>query len=108
MIEKINEATFISSIAKGYSLVVFSASWCPDCRHIEPMLDVLEGEFCDKVRFYKVSFDEEMGLKDMLHIRKIPTLIFYKDGTEQGERLIEPRNIEHIRAALKNLCLIES
>ncbi|WP_300971120.1 thioredoxin family protein [uncultured Helicobacter sp.] len=81
----------------------FSASWCPDCRFIDPMLETLDKELSEKVKFFKVSFDKETQLKDTLNIRKIPTLIFYKDGKEVGERLIEPRSIEAIRDAINTL-----
>ena len=67
------------------------------------MLETLDKELSEKVKFFKVSFDKETQLKDTLNIRKIPTLIFYKDGKEVGERLIEPRSIEAIRDAINTL-----
>lgn len=103
MIENIDKTRFDEVVKQGCVVVDFSASWCPDCRHIDPMLEVLEQEFAGKICFYKVSFDTELELKNTLNIRKIPTLIFYKDGKEVGERLIEPRSIEDIRNALNNL-----
>ncbi|TLD97260.1 thioredoxin [Helicobacter jaachi] len=103
MIENINSTRFYEVIKQGCCVVDFSASWCPDCRHIEPMLEILDKEFAGKVSIYKISFDTESTLKNELNIRKIPTLIFYKNAKEVGERLIEPRSIDSIRAAFNAL-----
>lgn len=100
MIESIDTAQFNEAIKQGCIVVDFTAPWCPDCRHIDPMLDILEKEFAGKVSFYKVSFDTQTDLKNTLNIRKIPTLIFYKNGEEVGERLIEPRSIDDIKNAI--------
>lgn len=101
MVENLSATDYMAKIAQGLVVVEFSASWCPDCRFIEPMIEVLQKEFADKVRFYKVSFDDELSLKDMLQIRRIPTLLFYKDGVEVGQRMVEPRSLEAIRTALQ-------
>lgn len=103
MIEQIEETQFNEKIAQGYVMIDFTASWCPDCRFIDPMLENLAGEFAGRVSFYKVSFDTATSLKDQLNIRKIPTLIFYKNGDEVGERLIEPRSLQSIKDALNAL-----
>ncbi len=100
MIESIDTTQFNEVIKQGCVVVDFTAPWCPDCRHIDPMLDILEKEFAGKVSFYKVSFDTQTDLKNTLNIRKIPTLIFYKNGEEVGERLIEPRSIDDIKNAI--------
>lgn len=103
MIETIDSTTYCEMINKNdFVMIDFSAPWCPDCRLIEPMLDILAQAF-PQVKFYKVSFDSESTLKDELNIRRIPTLICYKNGIEVGERLIEVRNIEHIKQALNAL-----
>ena len=100
--KNLESASFVTEIQNGYVMVDFSASWCPDCRFIEPMLEALDKEF-EQVRFYKVGFDTELSLKDRFNIRKIPTLMFFKNGEEVGERLIEPRSIESIRDMLNTL-----
>lgn len=102
MIENLNATNYMAQTAQSDCVVVFSASWCPDCRFIEPMIDALSTELAGKVRFYKVSFDTELDLKDMLQIRRIPTLLFYKGGVEVGERVIEPRSLEMIKGAIES------
>ena len=36
--------------------------------------------------------DENENLSDEYGIRRIPTLIFFKDGKEVGNRLVEPKS----------------
>ena len=88
--EYLNEQNYDAKIANGASFVAFGAPWCRDCAAAKPFVEKLAGEIGDKVNFYAVDFDKEEGLKDKLNIRRIPTIIFYKDGKEVGTRLVEP------------------
>lgn len=54
-------------------------------------------------RSFKVSFDTEDSLKEELNIRRIPTIIFYRDGVEVGERLIEPSSVNDFEKAIQNI-----
>lgn len=94
---------FYSTIQNGISVVNVGASWCRDCRFIEPIMQALENEYRDSVRFFKVSFDNETKLKDELKITRIPTLIFYKNAKEIGMRLIEPKSRMEIETILKQI-----
>lgn len=93
---------FKNAIRDGVVVVNVGASWCPDCRYIEPIMQALESEY-GEVRFLKVSFDSETKLKDELDIKRIPTLIFYKDSKECGVRLIEPKSKVEIETELKKV-----
>lgn len=96
---------FSSLIESGLCVVEMSAPWCQDCRKIEPIMQVLESKY-SQVRFISLDFDTNETLKDELAIRRIPTLIFYKDGQEVLERLIEADSmltIEQMIQALLNI-----
>lgn len=97
--EHLNAKNFDAKIASGASLVAFGAPWCKDCIVAKPLLERLAKEVGDKINFYAIDFDKEESLKDKLNIRRIPTIIFYKDGKEIGERLVEPNNFETIKTA---------
>lgn len=101
MIE-LTQENYLDSIAEGAVVVDIGASWCPDCRSIEPIMQAMENEYKD-VKFFAVNFSQEESLKDTLNIRRIPTLIFYKNGKEIGERLIEPKNRAVIEEALQKI-----
>lgn len=101
--EIIDKVKYKEVIKEGSKIVVFGADWCPDCRKIEPIMEMLEKDYDGKVGIYKVNIDEEEVLKDEVGVRRIPTLIFFKDGKEVGERLVEPSNKLPIETALKNV-----
>lgn len=101
--EIIDKVKYKEVIKEGSKIVVFGADWCPDCRKIEPIMEMLEKDYDGKVGIYKVNIDEEEALKDEVGVRRIPTLIFFKDGKEVGERLVEPSNKLPIETALKNV-----
>ncbi|GAA7116550.1 thioredoxin family protein [Helicobacter pylori] len=103
MSEMINGKNYAEKIAYQAVVVNVGANWCPDCRKIEPIMENLAKTYQGKVEFFKVSFDESQDLKESLGIRKIPTLIFYKNGKEVGERLVEPGSSKPIEDALKAL-----
>ncbi|GAA9336885.1 thioredoxin family protein [Helicobacter pylori] len=103
MSEMINGKNYAEKIAHQAVVVNVGANWCPDCRKIEPIMENLAKTYQGKVEFFKVSFDESQDLKESLGIRKIPTLIFYKNAKEVGERLVEPSSQKPIEDALKAL-----
>ncbi|WP_100949316.1 thioredoxin family protein [Helicobacter pylori] len=103
MPEIINGKNYAEKIAHQAVVVNVGANWCPDCRKIEPIMENLAKTYQGKVEFFKVSFDESQDLKESLGIRKIPTLIFYKNGKEVGERIVEPGSSKPIEDALKAL-----
>ncbi|WP_104637414.1 thioredoxin family protein [Helicobacter felis] len=103
MISTITSADYQQKIQQGIVLIDVGASWCPDCRRIEPIMEQLAKDYADRVSFYKVDFDVSEDLKEELAIRRIPTLIFYKNGVEVGDRLVEPGSRGPIENALKAL-----
>lgn len=102
MVEQINTTQYEEIIQQNSCLVVLGASWCPDCRRIEPILEELSKEYKDKAHIYHISIDEESSLKDALGVRRIPTLIGYKNGQEI-ERLIEPDSKQKIQTLLNQV-----
>ncbi len=97
-----NKSNFYKEIESGICLVEVSAPWCPDCRKIEPILKTLESQYSE-IKFILIDFDTNEELRNELNIRRIPTLIFYKNGKEQGERLVEPDNKLPIENSIKAL-----
>lgn len=101
--QELTKDTYFECIKKGAVIVKIGADWCPDCKRIEPIMEALQNEYKDTIQFFSVNFSNEEELKDTLNIRRIPTLIFYKDGNEVGERLIEPSNRAMIEEALQQI-----
>ena len=63
-------------------LVDFWAEWCGPCRMLAPVLEELEGERTD-VRVGKVNVDEEPALAQRFGVMSIPTVILFKNGSEE-------------------------
>lgn len=101
--EAINKERFENEAKNGLVVLDFSAPWCPDCVKIEPIMKLLSEEYAGKVKFFKINIDSEEELKEAYNIRRIPTLVFLKDGAEVGERLVEPDNKVSIENGVKNL-----
>ena len=96
----LTKENYADSVSSGIVVVDVGAGWCPDCRRIEPIMKALEEEYKD-IRFFAVDFSKEEALKDELDIKRIPTLIFYKDGKEVTSRLVEPGSRAEIEKELK-------
>lgn len=79
---------FKEAIKDSFVIVDFYAPWCGDCVRIKPILEELEQEY----KVVKVNIDENENLSTAFEIRRIPTLIFFKDGVEVGNRLVEPKS----------------
>ena len=58
----------------------FFATWCGPCKMIMPILDQLEEEFGEQVKFVKIDVDQAVTTASEYGIRSVPTLIFFKNG----------------------------
>lgn len=93
---------FAELIKSQLCIVEMSAPWCPDCHKIEPIMQTLESKY-PQVDFILLDFDASQDLKQELAIRRIPTLIFYKNGQEVLERLVEPDSLHTIEQMIQAL-----
>jgi thioredoxin 1 len=61
-------------------LVDFSASYCPPCRALTPILENLSNEFDGKIKFGKVDTDENEEISSNYEISALPTILFFNKG----------------------------
>ncbi|MFF2557328.1 thioredoxin [Nocardia sp. NPDC058058] len=64
----------------GLVLVDFWAEWCPPCRMIAPVLDVIARERADSLTICKLNHDENLGTVRDYQIMSLPTLLLFRDG----------------------------
>jgi thioredoxin len=85
-VQTYSKEAFQQAQAAGKPIVVFvTASWCPNCRKQQPVVDTLSKDraFADAVLFV-VNFDsEKQALKD-LNVLMQSTLIAFHGNTERA------------------------
>ena len=75
-------------------LVDFWAEWCGPCRAIAPLLEDVANERRESLKVVKVNVDESPETASRYGVRSIPTLILFKDGKPQSQRVGSLRRVE--------------
>ena len=65
-------------------LVDFWADWCGPCKMMAPVVEELEKEMGNEVKFAKINIDECPDLAEKYNVMSIPTFKCFKNGTETG------------------------
>jgi thioredoxin 1 len=88
-ISNTSDATFADDVLKSDKPVLldFWAEWCGPCKMIAPILDELSGEYADRVRVAKLNIDHNPQTPPKYGIRGIPTLILFKNGTVEAQKV---------------------
>ena len=84
-----SDSTFEADVVENDKPVLldFWAEWCGPCKMIAPMLDEIAETHADKLAVVKVNVDENPNTTQKFGIRSIPTLILFKDGAVQAQKM---------------------
>lgn len=72
---------------KKPAVVDFGAVWCGPCQMMAPLYEDLADEMDGKLTVGLVEVDECPGLIMRYMTMTVPTVIFFKDGEEQGRHV---------------------
>ena len=88
-VKELLEKDFDAEVLKATLPVVvdfYSAESAP-CKALQPRYGAVAEKFDGKVRFFKVLREGHAPLSASWKVTASPTLVFFKDGKETGERL---------------------
>lgn len=68
-------------------LVDYWAEWCGPCKMIAPILDEVATSYQGKLKIAKVNVDQNAHLTQKYGIRSIPTLMLFKGGNVQAQKI---------------------
>jgi thioredoxin 1 len=88
-IKNITDASFEADVLKadGPVLVDFWAEWCGPCKAMGPMLDEIADEYKGKVTIAKLNIDQSPKTPLQFNVRSIPTLVLFKGGKSEGQKV---------------------
>ncbi len=83
MVKHINSSNFNEEVINNNQLTIvdFYADWCGPCRKLAPILEEVEAELSDKVKFTKINTDENIQSAQEYQVSGLPTLLVFKNGT---------------------------
>jgi thioredoxin 1 len=83
-VQKVDNTNFAAEVekCKGLVLVDFSASWCPPCRMLAPIIEEVSKAVAGRAKVVALDVDESGDTAPRFNVLNVPTLIFFKNGKE--------------------------
>jgi thioredoxin 1 len=85
----VTDSSFEQDVLKNSTPVLldFWAEWCGPCKMIAPILDQIATEYAGKVVIAKMNVDANPKTPMKFNVRGIPTLILFKNGQAEGQKI---------------------
>jgi thiol-disulfide isomerase/thioredoxin len=84
-------------------VVDFFSTECAPCEALAPKYEAVADQFAGRVTFLKIFRQGNRDLATRLGVASSPTLLFFKNGHEQGQRLTGDIKRSEIKSAVEAL-----
>lgn len=78
-------------------VVDFWAVWCGPCRMVAPEMEKLSEKYDGAIQVVKVNVDENPVLSQAFNIMSIPTIAFFRPGTDEQGKAYTPQGVVGFR-----------
>jgi thioredoxin 1 len=84
-----SDKTFETDVLKSAEPVLldFWAEWCGPCKMIGPLLDDAARDYQGRLKVVKLNIDESPGTPQKFGVRGIPTLMLFKNGKVEAQKV---------------------
>ena len=89
LIKHLSDASFEADVLKAGTpvLVDYWAEWCGPCKMIAPILEDVAKDYAGKLRIAKLNIDDNPKTPAEFGIRGIPTLLLFKNGAMEAQKV---------------------
>ncbi len=84
-------------------IIYFYSYECPPCEILNPIYEKTAEKYGERIKFIKILSQANKAFVKSINVNNSPTVLFYKNGKEAGQRLTGFINKSQIRKAIEEI-----